>query len=109
MEVKIVKEGKEVNIECKNPKGRHTKKGFKLLTDIVKDGKENLQKLDKYMDYLDEMTAELTGMKIEELDDLDSEEKNKLVSFYQEKIQGKLHFLKSSLKSDSSGEKANPK
>lgn len=108
MEIKIKKEGKEISIDCKNPKGKHTKKGFKLFVNIVKEGKEDLSSLNKYLDYLDEITSELTGLKIEELDDLDSKEKDKLVSFYQEKITGKIDFIKSSLKSESLGQTKKP-
>ena len=102
MKVKILKDGKEVEIDCNNPRGRDTKKGFKLYTNIAKSGTENLEALDVYLDYLDELTAELTGMTVEQLDDLETDEKNKLVNFYQEKIVSKIDFLKSSLKSGTS-------
>ncbi len=96
MKVKINKDGKEVDIDCKNPKGRHTKKGLRLFTSIIKDDKEDLVALNKYLEYLDEVTAEMTGMTVEELDDLDTDEKNKLVSFYQKKVEERIDFLKSS-------------
>ena len=98
MKLKINKDGKEVEIDCKNPRGRHTKKGLKLFTSIVKDDKEDLVALNKYLDYLDEVTAEMTGMSIEDLDELETDEKNKLVSFYQKKVEERLDFLKSSSK-----------
>ena len=98
MKVKILKDGKEVEIDCKSPRGKHTKKGFKLFTLIVQDGKEDLVALNKYMDYLDEVVAEQTGMTVEQLDDLDTDEKTKLVIFYQKKIEEKIDFLKSSSK-----------
>ncbi len=98
MKIKILKEEKEVEIDAKNPKGRDVKKGFKLFTSISKDGEENLDKLNDYMDFLDELTAQYCGMNVEKLDDLDTDEKQKLVAFYQEKIQGKMDFLRSSLK-----------
>ena len=98
MKVKILKDGKEKEIICNSPKGRHTKKGLKLFTSIVKDDKEDLPALNKYLEYLDEVTAEMTGMSVEELDDLDTDEKNKLVSFYQKKVEERLDFLKSSSK-----------
>ena len=96
MKVKINKDGKEVEIECKNPRGKHTKKGLRLFTSIIKDDKEDLPALNKYLEYLDEVTAEMTGMSVEELDDLDTDEKNKLVSFYQKKVEERIDFLKSS-------------
>lgn len=106
MKIKIKTDDGEKEIEFKKPKGRHTKKGFKLLTSVVKeDGTEDLQALNKYTEYLDEMTAELTGMSIDELDDLDAEEKDKLVKKSQEIVMTKLDFLKSSLKQENSGQK----
>ncbi len=96
MKVKINKDGKEVEIECKNPRGKHTKKGLRLFTSIIKDDKEDLSALNKYLEYLDEVTAEMTGMSVEELDELDTDEKNKLVSFYQRKVEERIDFLKSS-------------
>jgi len=97
MKIKIVRDGKETEIECKNPKGKHTKKGFKLYVETIE--KEDIRLLNKYLDYLDELTAELTGMKVEELDELDTDEKNKLVSFYQKKIEEITDFMRPSLKS----------
>lgn len=94
-------------VTLKNPKGRHTKKGLKLLMAVQKGDDEdaNLEALDKYMDYLDEVTAEMTGLSVEELDNFENDEKNKLVSFYQEKVESRVDFLKSSLKQPSSVQK----
>lgn len=92
--------GKTIN--CQNPKGRHTKKAIKLLIAAKKDDDEQIDRLDKYMDYLDEMTAECTGMSVEDLDELDNDDKTTLVSFYQDRVEGRLDFLKSSLKRGSS-------
>lgn len=100
--MKIIKEGKEIEIETKAPKGKHTKQGFKLFTEIMDESKLNPESLNNYMDFLDNITSELTGMTVEELDELESDEKNKLVSFYQQKIVEKVDFLKSSLKSENS-------
>ena len=96
--VKINKEGKEIEVEFKNPKGRHTKRALKLLLKAEEAAnKGNSKLLDEFMDYLDEVTCELTGMTMEKLDDLESDEKNKLVGFFQSKVTGRVDFLKSSL------------
>ena len=105
MKIKINKEGKEVEIDCKNPLGKHTKKGFKLFTALLEDKKDNAKLINEYTDFLDEMTAELTGIKVIELDELESDEKNKLVGFYQNKIVNKVDFIKSSLKQENSQSK----
>ena len=74
------------------------------MTAIVKDDIVNTEALNEYNDYMDLVTSECTGKSIEELDELDDEEKNKLVSYYMNKIKGKVDFLKSSLKLSSSSE-----
>lgn len=104
--VAIKTEKGEKEVELKNPKGKHTKKGFKLLTSIQgEDGNENLAKLNEYTDYIDKVSAELTGMTIEELDDLDDVEKNKIVGHYHGMIKSKVDFLKSSLSQENSAPK----
>ena len=99
MDIKIIKDEKEVTIKCKNPKGRDTKKGFKLLMEAQgqEDELKIVEKMNDYLDFLEELTAENTGMTVDELDDLDSDEKDKLVGHYQSKVVHKLDFLKSSL------------
>lgn len=103
MEIKL---GNGKVVDAKNPKGRHVKKAFKILMKVQNiDGSENLSAVDEYMDYLDKIACELTGMEISQLDDLDSDDKNKIVSFYDGKVQGRIDFLKSSLRSGSSEQK----
>ena len=106
MNIEIETDDGKKHIECKNPKGRHVKKGLKRMTKIEGPGGEhNAEALDKYMDYLDGMTAELTGMTVEQLDDLDCDEKNKLVGHYQGKVENRIDFLRSSSKSENSAPK----
>lgn len=96
-EIKVNRDGKEVSVKLANPKGKHTKKAFKLLSKIDKgDGTEDLEAVDKYMDYLDEMAADCIGLTVDELDELDSEDKNKIVSYYQEQVNSRFDFLKPS-------------
>ena len=92
---------------CKNPLGKHTKKGLKLLisTQTSETDEGGALKLIEYLDYLDELTAECTGMSVDELDELDTDEKEKIIAFYNDKVQSRLDFLKSSLKSDDSAPK----
>jgi len=106
--MKIKKEGKEVEIECGNPTKGEVKKGLKLLLASQK-GEGNLGKIDEYMDYIDEITSKHTGLTSEELDNLDSEEGEKLVGYYNRKVRDKIDFLMSSLKSGSLEQKETPK
>ncbi len=108
MKIKIKTDDGEKEIELKNPKGRHTKKGLKLLIASEKS-EDQVGAIDKYMDYLDEISAEGSGMTVEELDDLDDDEKKKIISHYQKKIESKFDFLKSSLNVENSVQKDTPK
>lgn len=88
-------------IELANPKGRHTKKGLKLLAKISSDENE-LEAMNQYLDYIDEVSSELTGLSVDDLDELDDDDKNKITKYYQEKIAGKFDFFNSLLKQESS-------
>jgi len=98
--------GKE--IELKNPKGRHTKKGFQLLLN-VQHKSEDPEALTKYLNFVDEMASEISGMTVEELDELDKKDKDKIREYCANKINGEADFLKSSLKPASSGPKVTTK
>ncbi len=96
MEIEIT--DKKVN--CKNPTGREVKLGMKLLFEAQKyqeDPEKGLDKFDEFMDYVEKMTSQGTGLSIDDLDDLDSDDKNKLIEFYTKKINSRFDFLKSSL------------
>lgn len=94
-----IKLGDGREVDCKNPKGKHVKKAFKVLMSVQKpDGSENLEAINGYMDCIDGIAAELCGMTVAELDELDSDDKDKIVTFYDGKVQSRINFLKSSLK-----------
>jgi len=109
MEIKVKKDGKEYLVQAGNPKGKHTKKAFKLLCGMETEGKE-FSAIEEYTTYLDKIAVECctvsdgkesTSMNMEWLDNLEDEEKNKIIVFFQEKVQGKFDFMKSSLKQPS--------
>lgn len=99
-EIKLLINEEEKIIKCQSPKGRDTKKGLKLLmkAQSAESEKEGVQIFNEYLEFLDEITSQGTGMSIEELDDLPSDEKDKLVLVYQDAISNKIDFLMSSLK-----------
>jgi len=98
--ITVIKEGKETIILCPSPKARDTKKGLKLLmkAQSADSDKEIVVKMDEYLDFLDETAAKYTGMTIDELDDLDTNDKDKILLVYQEGVSSKIDFLMSSLK-----------
>jgi len=84
--VKIMKDGKEIDIEMRNPKGRHLKEYFKAGAEASKKGNLLI-----FTEMTDKITLELqdTFKTIEELDELDISEKNKLVKSWEDMLTGK--------------------
>lgn len=99
MEMEIDQNGTRRTVQLKNPKGREVKKALKMLLTAqnLEEEKEQISRIDQYMDYVEEIASKNSGMTIDELDDLDIDEKNKVVQYYANKISGSLDFLKSSL------------
>lgn len=98
-EVTVQKDGKETIIKCLPPKGRDTKKGLKMLMKAQSSEEaEAGERMNEYLDFLDEMASRYTGLSIEELDDLTSEDKDKILLVYQDGVASKIDFLRSSLK-----------
>ena len=89
-------EGKKITLTPL--KGRVVKKAMKLMFKIMKQESEEDQALiaEEYLDYIDEQSAEMAGMTIDELDDLPIDEKKKITSIIGEKIESSLDFMKSS-------------
>jgi len=87
--------GKEV--ELKNPKGRDTKKGFKLMMDM-EHSKDDLQCFKKYNEFVEELTVQYSGFTNEELEDMDCDDMHQIYNYYEKKINARIDFLKSSLK-----------
>lgn len=82
VKIKIKEEEKEIDLKFK---GRDQKIFLKKVGEIMKtlnqDNPENvLQESQDMISFVDEMLQKGTGMTIDELDELDAEEKNKLVS-----------------------------
>lgn len=106
MKMNININGIEKEIDLKNPKGKHTKKGLKMMLDLEQGNTVNTDSLEAYLNFIESLACEMTGLTPEELDELDSDIKDKILLFYQEKINHRIDFLKSSLKQESSGKVA---
>jgi len=89
-------DGKQKTVELKPLKGRYIKKAWALLEEATKD-ETDLSGITKYYDYLDEVGSKISGMTVEELDDLDIDDKLKITGLLNEKLQQSLGFIKPSL------------
>lgn len=89
MKVKIHLDGEEKEIEVKNPKGRHVKKLWDYFEEMQKD---EIKGAKEYINYVDEISAELSGLTVEQLDELDIEEKNKITKNFTEHAFSNMDF-----------------
>ncbi len=88
----------ETEIELLPVKGRVVKKARKMMMRIgtFETEKEQSIAVDEYFDYIDEMAAEIAGKTVEELDDMDDSDKEKITSLISGRMMNQLDFLKSS-------------
>lgn len=94
IKIKVNTDNGEKEIEIKL-KGRHVKDLWKKYVAAVEAAqKEDVTQLNDYMEHRDEIICELAGMKIEELDDLDIEEKQKITAAVEDKVRNELSFTK---------------
>ena len=93
--VTIKKDGKDTTIEMQALKGKHCRKGWEMLAEMQKasEGSEAEQML-KYRTWRDGLASELTGLTVDELDDLDIDDKLKITSVIDDKLQADLGFMK---------------
>ena len=107
MEIKIKTDKEEKNMNLRPLYAREVDKGFNLFVDIEKqeEGKAKVTALEKYFSFLNDLISDISGMKKEEIENLFSEERDKLILYCQEKIEHKVDFLKSSSTSENSEKK----
>jgi len=91
-------EGNEIEVKLKPFLGRHADKGFNLFINLAEGEEVTTKGLMSYMEFLDNLACELSGMSKEELGNLPEEEKQKVIGYFQKRIESKVDFLKSSLK-----------
>lgn len=85
--------GENKGIEMSPVRGKHTKKGWAMLAEMQKNS-DDPESVNKYLEWRDSLVAELCGMSVDELDELASEEKQKLTSVLDDKVQGELGFTR---------------
>ena len=94
MKVKINMNGEEKEIKL-GVKGKDIKQVLKLVQKM--DGSDT-KIIGEYIDKVDEIAARASGMTLEELDNLDIEEKDKITTAITDKAMGRLDFTKPSQK-----------
>jgi len=78
--IKVNFEDGEREVEMKPVKGKHIKQLWTKLNEFVSNGNTDLKGVMIYNEFIDNLTCELTGLTIDELDELDMDEKKKLTS-----------------------------
>lgn len=82
---------KEVSVDI-SIKGRHIKDAWSKLGAIYDGDEQNIDKLQEYLAWRDSVIAEASGLSVDELDDLDAEEKGKFVSYFTELVEREAGF-----------------
>lgn len=91
MNVTITKDGQQTQIELKGLKGRMIKQLIKLTVAIQK-AEDPTDATLRYLEELDNVASQISGLTVEELDDLDIEDKNKITGYIGQKVQESLGF-----------------
>lgn len=99
MKIEITKDGKVEQIELKGLKGRDVNS----LLDLglkVKDAKEeeSSEYIKDIMRKQDEIAARISNMSVDELNDLDIEDKAKIINYISERTQNAMGFMNPSQK-----------
>lgn len=106
--MKIKTENKE--IEMKEPKGKHIKKYWNFLGDLeTLSDKEAVSTLKKFIIFQDELVSELTGLTVDELDDMIMSDKQKFIDVIQGSAMNMLDFTRLSPKLANLSERATQK
>ena len=92
----------EKEIDVKNPKGRHINKLWDFLEKMQED---EIKGTKEYIAYVDKVASEISGLSIEELNELDMDEKEKITRKITDKAFSSLDFTKPLLQQDNSMKK----
>ena len=95
MKFEIVVEGEKKEIELKGLKGRDVDELFDAMVEV--ESSESPGKSAKtFIEKVKQKTVQLSGLTLEQLDDLDSEDRHKLMGYVTQKVTKNLDFIKSS-------------
>lgn len=79
------------DIDMKPTKGKHVKKLWSHLIKVQKD-ESNISAFEGYLSFLDTLVCELTGLTVDELDELPMDEKQKLIDIPVNKAINMINF-----------------
>jgi hypothetical protein len=103
MKVKIKTDKGEREIEVKSPKGKHIKKLWRILIDAESG---DMEAVDRLFTYIDELASELSGLSVDELDELEIDEKKKITEIPIKKAIEQINFTKLLPSAESSSARA---
>ena len=91
MKIEIIKEGIRKEIELKPVKGRHVSKLISKQIEL-QSTEDKGEKAKEYLDLLNEISSEITGLTLEELEDLDTDDLSKITKYLHEKTHSRMGF-----------------
>lgn len=93
MKITISTESGEKEIDMKEPKGKDINKLWNFLMEMEQGDPKAVV---KYFQYIDELTSKLSGVSMDELNDLFISQKKKLTDVVTKQIMGSLDFMNAS-------------
>jgi len=97
MEIEITKDGQVMKLTLKGLKGKHVKSLLKAMMDLESSSSPK-EDLTNYLNKIDEIACKISNLTMEELDDLDIEDKEKITKYVSDKVNNSLGFLNPSVK-----------
>ena len=103
LEVEILIDGQAKKVGIESPRGRHQKRYIEVWSKIASSKEVDPEIVKEFMDMRDSILMELTGMKEEEVEDLELTEKEKIMTVIEDLIlmRRRADFLPSSQKPQS--------
>ena len=95
MKIDIVKNGEKCQLDLRGLKGKEVDALMKAMLGMQKAGEDNLsEELVKYQAVQKDLACKVSGLTLDELDDLDSDDRALVYDYLTEKVNKSMGFTK---------------
>lgn len=95
MKIDVILNGERKDIDLKGIKGRDSDKLLKQLMELQgADEKELTLKYSEYQDHQKKLACEISGLSVEQLDELEVDDRSKILDYINDKMQKSMGFSK---------------
>lgn len=97
MKIEVIKDGQRTELDLRGLKGREVDAMIKELLKLQSASDDDqVDAYDQYVARQKEYACNVSGLSVDELDDLDSEDRAKIYDYINTKVQNSMGFLKPS-------------